>query len=301
MLLVRHASSAEADFSYLEDLPAVIQRRVRALKEVQSRFDEVNSLYQKEKAVLEAKFISQYAPLLDERAEIVAGKREVPAYDIADGGEKDEGLPEFWLVALLNHDVVGREINARDEEVLKHLVDVRAEVLTGDDFGYKLIFTFEPNKFFSNTVLTKTYFMEPVDDAIPRKFVGSEIEWKEGQDVTVELVKQRVKDRKAKGKNAVTTITKSQPCQSFFNFFSPPALPENPDDLTDEQLDTLQDQFDTDYEIGLAIKEQIIPRAVEWYTGEAAPLDAEGGELDEFDEFEDGEFEEEPAAPARKK
>jgi hypothetical protein len=36
--------------------------------------------------------------------------------------------------------------------VLKHLVDVRAEVLTGEDTGFKLLFEFEENKFFTNKV-----------------------------------------------------------------------------------------------------------------------------------------------------
>jgi nucleosome assembly protein 1-like 1 len=63
-------------------------------------------------------------------------------------------------------------------------------------------------------------------------------------------------------------------------------MPENPDDLSDEQLEELQEKLDQDYEVGAAIKEQLVPRAVEWYTGEAAPM-LDDGEYDEFDEFEE--------------
>jgi nucleosome assembly protein 1-like 1 len=67
-------------------------------------------------------------------------------------------------------------------------------------------------------------------------------------------------------------------------------MPDNPDDLSDEQLEELQEKLDQDYEVGAAIKEQLVPRAVEWYTGEAAPMldDDDDGEYgDEFDEFEE--------------
>ena len=47
--------------------------------------------------------------------------------------------------------------------------------------------------------------------------------------------------------------------------------------------------MDEDFELGLAFKESIVPRAVEWYTGEAAPPmfgDEYDGEEGEFGEFE---------------
>ncbi len=47
---------------------------------------------------------------------------------------------------------VGAYITERDAEVLKHLVDVSAEVLTGDERGFQLVFHFDDNKYFSNKV-----------------------------------------------------------------------------------------------------------------------------------------------------
>jgi nucleosome assembly protein 1-like 1 len=43
-----------------------------------------------------------------------------------------------------------------------------------------------------------------------------------------------------------------------------PQIPSKPEDLEDGELDSLQEELSTDYDIGFAIKDQIIPRAVEW-------------------------------------
>ena len=55
--------------------------------------------------------------------------------------------------------------------------------------------------------------------------------------------------------------------------------------------------MDRDFEIGLTLKDQVIPRAVEWFTGEAT-LPGGFGDMGEYDEFDEDfeEFEEEPQA-----
>lgn len=45
-------------------------------------------------------------------------------------------------------------------------------------------------------------------------------------------------------------------------------VPENPNDLSEEELEALQQQMDEDYEIAIAFRESLVPRAVEWYTGD---------------------------------
>jgi nucleosome assembly protein 1-like 1 len=66
-------------------------------------------------------------------------------------------------------------------------------------------------------------------------------------------------------------------------------MPENPDDLSEKELEDLQQQMDEDYEIAIAFKESIVPRAVEWFTGEACPpMYDDDYELGEYgDEYED--------------
>lgn len=44
-------------------------------------------------------------------------------------------------------------------------------------------------------------------------------------------------------------------------------MPENPNDMSEDDLEQLQQQMDEDYEIALAFRESLVPRAVEWFTG----------------------------------
>lgn len=64
-------------------------------------------------------------PVEDERAGIVAGSASVPTFDIPDSEDKDEGIPEFWLTAMSNHDAIGGLISDRDADVLAYLRDIR--------------------------------------------------------------------------------------------------------------------------------------------------------------------------------
>ncbi len=63
-------------------------------------------------------------------------------------------------------------------------------------------------------------------------------------------------------------------------------MPENPEELTDEELEAVQEAMDEDFEVGLALRESMAPRAVLWYTGEAVPP-----YYGDDDEMEEGEYE----------
>jgi len=118
---------------------------------------------------------------------------------------------------------------------------------------------------------------------------GDEIRWKKGMDLTVK--------KGADGKKV--------PTESFFTWFRVPTkatLPladsgvEGNDnemlEFDDEDLEAMMDWLMNEhFEWGDAFKEQLIPYAVHWYTGEAA-LYEEDDEEDEGDE-EDEEGDEE--------
>ena len=72
--------------------------------------------------------------------------------------------------------------------------------------------------------------------------------------------------------------TEEYKVDSFFNFFNSPVLPEDPEESMSEE-----DRADMsmDFDVGYAIKEKIIPRAVLYFTGE----------IFEDDDDEDGEYE----------
>ena len=81
------------------------------------------------------------------------------------------------------------------------------------------------------------------------------------------------------------TITKQVKSDSFFNFFDPPPIPEDPDADVDAET---QDLLTADFEIGHYIRDRIIPRAVLYFTGEA--LEEEDFDEEEEDEDEEGLF-----------
>lgn len=285
------------DYDPMAGFTASQKRRVTALRGVQDKYDSFNRDYQKELALLQSKYVSIYTPLLDERRDIIVGKTPVENYDIPDDGEGDGAITDFWLNALTNHDKIAPYVTERDSEVLTYLDDIRSEILTGDDRGFKLSFYFRENPFFTDPVLVKTYILEPEDDIVPKEFIGCKINWNEGKDVTVEQVKKRVKSKGGEDKKAAKAfITENVPCDSFFNMFDPPKIPKDPNSLEDAQMDELQEELTVDFDLGYAIKDNVIPRAVEWFTGEIAPFP----EDDEYYEDEEAEDYAPPPPPPPK-
>ena len=75
------------------------------------------------------------------------------------------------------------EIKEKDETALKHITNLELKKVEGEDF--ELIFTFSENEFFTNTTLTKKFFIK---DEEPVKSEGTEIDWKEGKNLTKKIV-----------------------------------------------------------------------------------------------------------------
>ena len=70
----------------------------------------------------------------------------------------------------------------------------------------------------------------------------TEIEWYPGICLTQKLLKKKPK----KGSKNAKPITKTEDCESFFNFFSPPQVPEDDEDIDE---DTVMTSFITSSEM----------------------------------------------------
>ncbi|GLU14318.1 hypothetical protein SLE2022_308940 [Rubroshorea leprosula] len=279
-------------YDVLENLSPNVKKRVEALREIQSQHDELEKKFFEERAALEAKYQKLYEPLYTKRYEVVNGVVEIEGETkdaVTDQENKvaeEKGVPDFWLTAMKNNDMLAEEITQRDEEALKHLKDIKW-CRIDDPKGFKLEFFFDSNPYFKNSVLTKTYHVEDDDDdPILEKAIGTEIEWYPGKCLTQKILKKKPK----KGSKNAKPITKTENCESFFNFFKPPQLPEDDDDIDDDLAEELQDRMEQDYNIGSIIRDKIIPHAVSWYTEEAV----EGHEFDglEDDDNDDGDEDE---------
>jgi len=308
---------------YVKSLPKAVKRRLKALKRIQAEVNKVESKFYEEVHELEQKYAAQYEPFFHRRREIVTAQVEPTdadcewpsdEEDLADEvkekakieeivekkegqeteGENTKGIPDFWLTIFKNVDMLAEMIQPHDEPILKHLQDIQLKLKPGS--GFVLEFVFEPNDHFTNPILTKEYFIRfSVDEENPLGYEGPDIvrctgctiDWKKGKNVTVRVVK---KVQKHKNRGTKRTVTQTVKNDSFFNFFDPPKVEE--DEEPDEDTEAL---LTADFEIGHFLRENIIPRAVLYFTGEALDddedYDPEEGEDEHDDDEEDEESE----------
>ncbi|KAF5095772.1 hypothetical protein DV451_004526 [Geotrichum candidum] len=200
-----------------------------------------------------------------------------------------KGIPNFWATALSNVPEISPIINEDDQEALQYLTDIRLEYLEkekGEELGFKLIFDFAENEFFSNPSLVKTYYYYGPnlgdEYAIHIKdSKGDSISWKSPKsNLTVEITSKKQRNKRT---GAFRTVEKEEPKDSFFNFFSPP-----PSDEFGELDSEENEDFQVDSERGVAIKD-MLPRAVDWFTGKALEYNDEFDE-DDFDDEDDSDY-----------
>ncbi|KAI7748690.1 hypothetical protein M8C21_000339 [Ambrosia artemisiifolia] len=252
---------------FLDSLSVNVRQRVALLKDLQSQHDELEAKYLEEKAQLEAKYLKLYEPLYAKRYEIVNGLTEVEGVSNDNTGDKENnesarGVPNFWLTAMKSNEVLADEISESDEGALQYLKDIKWCRLDGAK-GFKLELYFNPNPYFKNSVLTKTYEMINEEEHILEKAIGTEIEWFPGKNLTQKVLRKKPK----KGlKSIKPPITKTENCESFFNFFNPPQIPDDEEELDEDTAELLQNQMEHDYDIGSTIRDKIIPHAVSWFT-----------------------------------
>ena len=166
----------------------------------------------------EKKHIKNYTPLHDRRVEIISGRKELEGLDAIEQNKAElpitvppkkedstplttpNGVPEFWLVAMKNLEPLASLITAKDEEVLRYLINIRISYF--DVPGHRIEFEFSENEFFKDKVLTKSYFYPLLNDGDLHYHhaEGMEISWNAGKDLTV-----RVETKKQRNKSVQNT------------------------------------------------------------------------------------------------
>jgi len=290
----------------VKNLPVPMQNRITVLKNIQLEHLKLEAEFFEEVYDLEKKYQEKYQPLFDRRKEIVTGDTEPTKEDPKWKAEEEDleraekihdfknimeqfkqisedtkGIPNFWLTIFRNTEILSEMVQDHDEPVLKKLTDIKIKY--DDEHSYTLEFYFDKNKYFSNAILTKKYFLKAmVDEDYPFGFEGPEIykckgcniNWEKKMNLTIKTIRKK---QKHKERGAVRTIVKQIPNDSFFNFFNPPDIPED----NDEQDEESQGILATDFEIGHFLRARIIPKAVLYYTGDI--IDDEDDDDDEYD------------------
>jgi len=295
----------------LEDLPSEVIKRVNALKNLQFANLKHEVEYYNEVHKLDLKYKQLYDENNEKRKKICAGEYEPTELECLWKEDKndDEGLssklekvnlsessvkgvPNFWLTVFqnANETLLGGSFEQIDEPIFKHLQDLTL-TLPEKNTGFVLNFHFAPNDYFTNTILTKEYELKnDIDPEDPLGFDGPEmfksrgckIDWKPGKNTSVKVIKQKVK-AKGKGKGGPKFVTKEEKRDSFFNFFKPPKVPDDPKEEVEPER---QAEISMDFDLGFGIKEKLIPRAVLYFTGEALEDDDS-----EFEDDSDGDDE----------
>jgi nucleosome assembly protein 1-like 1 len=176
---------------YVASLPAPVRRRIKALKKLQFDATKIEAKFYEEVHQLECKYHELYTPIYTKRTTITKGdheptdveaewpsdsedEEEALAEDVKEKAKLDEanknedvkGIPSFWLTIFKNVEMLAEMVQETDEPVLEALADITVTFSEKDPMGFSLHFHFEPNQYFSNSVLTKAYEMkcEPPED-----------------------------------------------------------------------------------------------------------------------------------------
>jgi len=256
------------------DLHPGVHVRVLKLKALHEERENTMKAYQAERAQLEAKYQALVQPLYKKRAEIVMGELdeednlpEEGSSEAGDGFGDVVGVPQFWVTAMAQNDVLAGTMTEEDIICLESLQDIRC-MDNEDGDGFTLTFQFSENPFFENSELTKKYDVPNLflsDEPILKSVEGCEIQWKDGRCLTVSEVTQKQRG-KGKNKGQVRNVTKTARKDSFFHFFATPKLPDM-ETMDEEEALALETEFNMDYDMAQAFRTELIPKGFVYFAG----------------------------------
>lgn len=287
-LLDDASTSVEEDLNPMSSLPVYVIPRVAKLQSLDEEREKIMKEYMVERAALEQKYASRFQPLYETRAKVIKGDMDEDianedqvdaAVDEQEEGndqapeKKEAGIPQFWIVAMTQMETIAELISEEDVDCLDRLQNITCQD-NEEGTAFSLSFHFAPNDYFYDSVLTKRYSVPNLlasDEPLLKHVSGCKIQWKEGMCLTSRKV---TKKQRGKGKNEgqVRTVVKTEEKESFFQWFDPPQMPSM-EEMDEEEAQRLEEIFDADYEVAQAFRTQVVPRAVMWFSGEAAERD----------------------------
>jgi len=277
----------------LPDSPVMIK-----LKEADDKYLAIQREFDQARSDLAKRYTEKQQEFLIKRSKLLKASSD----DTPKTGTP--ALPGFWCKAMKHHEAFEDKIKEWDEPVLEHMTDVEVEKFDPETKGFKVIFRFSENEYFSNTELCVEYHSSEanpyLDTMEVEKVVATKIDWKPGKDVTVKTVA-----KKAKGGGAKKTKQKKEvekPQDSFFRDIASSLhkgmtlaeiaaiLNEDENSLQEIKHESMllaatTQLMESHFECGIALRDNIVPFAVRFYTGEACVAD-------DSDDGEDGESEE---------
>jgi len=324
-----NSTEVEHDESYT-NLSTSVKFRTQALRKLQLDEIQAKAEFEEQCLILHKQYYDRLQESFTKRSLIVNGDIEPESKDqltkVVDDTDykpsSKNGIPNFWLTVLKNAEMSAGWIEPHDEPLLKCITDITCKIDTKNDMpppsydavsngdhgdsntngidhfsvptGFTLEFSFGPNEFISNTVLTKKYEFctQPgADDENPFDYEGASLKNAEGCEIhwfkEKQLTKKSVKKKQRNAKTGQTREVLRQVDQdSFFNFFEkvPSVNMLNDDDETKE--DQLC-EIEFDCELGEYFKDKLIPNAVLFFTNEYIDPDVESDDEDDDEDSDE--------------
>ncbi|KAK9684560.1 hypothetical protein RND81_10G218300 [Saponaria officinalis] len=206
---------------------------IEKLQEIQDELEKINEKASDEVLEVEKKYNEIRRPVYDKRNEII------------------QAIPHFWVTAFLSHPALCELVSDEDNQIFKYLTSIEVEDSKDVKSGYSISFNFDPNPYFENKKLTKTFTF--LDEG-STKVTATSINWKE--DVGI-----------ANGANTEKKGNKRPHAEeSFFTWFTE-VQSNDEDDIHDE--------------VAEIIKEDLWPNPLTYFNNDADEVDFEGDEDDE--------------------
>ena len=99
-------------------------------------------------------------------------------------------IPNYWGIALKNSGYFA--FNSKDEEIIKHLKDVRLQL--DNKTNFTIFFEFAPNEFFTQTTLSKSYEYDQASYELI-KTKASNITWNADKNPKVKKTTKKIKSK----------------------------------------------------------------------------------------------------------
>ncbi|XP_039023341.1 NAP1-related protein 2-like [Hibiscus syriacus] len=133
----------------------------------------------------------------------------------------------FFYVQFLSHPALGELLNDEDQKIFKYISSLEVEDFKDLKSGYSITFNFDPNPYFEDANLTKTFTF--LDEGT--KITATKIKWKEGMDLPNGV------DHEKKGNKRQFAE------ESFFTWFSDAQQKDDMDEIHDEVAEIIKDDL----------------------------------------------------------
>ncbi|KAL0416539.1 UNVERIFIED_CONTAM: NAP1-related protein 2 [Sesamum latifolium] len=155
----------------------------------------------------------------------------------------------------MSHPALSELLTEEDQKIFKYLSDLEVEDFEDVKSGYSITFKFNPNPYFEDTNLTKTFTF--LEEGIT-KITATSIKWKEGMGIANGVAEEKKGNKRSHAE------------ESFFTWFN--------------DSEHKGDMYEIHDEVADIIKDDLWPNPLTYFNNEA---DEEDLEVDDDDDDEE--------------